>query len=522
MEFDAVIVGAGHNALAAAVHLASRGWSVGVFERSDVAGGAVRTAEVTLPGFRHDLYAMNLSLFAGSPFLAEHGEGLRAHGLAFAPAEHCFASPTRDGRWFGVSKDLETTIARAEKFSHEDATTWRAMVAQFGADAPHIFSLLGSPMTARALLKSGWKAWRQKGTGWMLETARLLASSPREFLERNFSAPEIRAAMAAWGMHLDFSPDIAGGALFPYLESMANQSFGMVIGAGGADTMIKALVLRLQALGGSLHFNSEVVEVVRENGRAAAIRLASGETVRAKRAVIAGVTPNALVEKLLAGGSGDAGYDQGGRKFRFGPGTMMVHLAMSALPDWKAGAELKRFAYVHLAPDLDMMARAYSEAMARLLPAEPVLVVGQPTAIDPSRAPTGKHILWVQVRVLPAKIRADAAGTISARNWDEAKGAYADRVGDLIEAYAPGTKAKILARYVESPADLERKNPNLVGGDNLAGSHHLSQNFLFRPLPGWARYKTPVKDLYIIGASTWPGAGTGAGSGYMLAKMLAR
>ena len=96
-------------ALAAAIHLASRGWSVGVFERNDAPGGAVRTAEVTLPGFRHDLYAMNLSLFAGSPFLAEHGEGLRAHGLAFAPAEHCFASPMRDGRWFGVSKDLATT-----------------------------------------------------------------------------------------------------------------------------------------------------------------------------------------------------------------------------------------------------------------------------------------------------------------------------------------------------------------------------------------------------------------------------
>ena len=107
---------------------------------------------------------------------------------------------------------------------------------------------------------------------------------------------------------------------------------------------------------------------------------------------------------------------------------MMVHLAVSDLPDWSAGEELKRFAYVHLAPDLDMMARTYSEAMAGLLPAEPVLVVGQPTAIDPSRAPEGKHILWVQVRVLPAKIRGDAAGKIAARDWDAAKEAYADRV----------------------------------------------------------------------------------------------
>jgi phytoene dehydrogenase-like protein len=521
MDFDAVIIGAGHNALAAGVHLASRGWSVGIFERNETAGGAVRTEESTLPGFRHDLYAMNLSLFAGSPFVAEHGEALRAHGLAFAPAEHCFASPMRDGNWFGVSKDLPTTLARIEKFSHEDAKTWAGMFERFGSDAPHIFALLSSPMTPRALIAYAWKAWRAKGIAWLMETERLLVSSPREFLERNFESREIQATMAAWGMHLDFPPDIAGGALFPYLESMANQAFGMVIGQGGADTMIKALVARLEALGGKVHLNTDVTEVRRESGRAVGIRLANGATVEARRAVIAGVTPNALASKLLPGGSGDSGFDRAARKFTHAAGTMMLHLAMSDLPDWKAGNELKTFAYVHLAPDLGMMGRAYSEAMSGLLPTEPVLVVGQPTAIDPSRAPEGRHILWVQVRVVPAQIRGDAAGKIAAGDWASAKEAYADRVLEIIEGYAPGTKVKVLARYIESPADLERRNPNLVGGDQLGGSHHLSQNFMFRPFPGWARWVTPVKDLYMVGASTWPGAGTGAGSGYMLAKMLA-
>jgi phytoene dehydrogenase-like protein len=372
MEFDAVFIGAGHNALACAVHLASCGWSVGVFERNDTPGGAVRTEEITLPGFRHDLYAMNLGLFAGSPFMREHGEALVAHGLAFAPAEHCFASPMRDGRWFGVSKDLDATAARAEKFSREDAATWRTIFAEFAGDAPHLFALLGAPMTKRALAKVAWKAWRTKGAGWMLDTARLIASSPREFLEQKFQSPEIRATLAAWGMHLDFPPDMPGGALFPYLESMADQSFGMVIGKGGADVIIKAMVARLQALGGSLHLNTEVKEVRREGRRAVAIRFANGEEARARRAVIAGVTPKALVDHLLADGSGDASYDRGAKKFRFGPGTMMIHLAMSELPDWSAGEELKRFAYVHLAPDLDMMSRAYQEAVAGLLPAEPV------------------------------------------------------------------------------------------------------------------------------------------------------
>ena len=130
-------------------------------------------------------------------------------------------------------------------------------------------------------------------------------------------------------------------------------------------------------------------------------------------------------------------------------------------------------------------------------------------------------MLWVQVRVLPADIRGDAAGRIAARNWDEAKEAYADRVLDLLEFYAPGLRRRVLGRCVFSPLDLERENPNLIGGDNLSGSHHLDQNFFMRPVAGWSRYRTPVRNLYLCGASTWPGAGTGAGSGFMLAKMLA-
>ena len=200
---------------------------------------------------------------------------------------------------------------------------------------------------------------------------------------------------------------------------------------------------------------------------------------------------------------------------------MMIHLALSDLPAWSAGAELRQFAYVHLAPSLAAMAKTYTEALDGLLPAEPALVVGQPTAIDPSRAPAGQHVLWVQVRVLPSHIRGDAAGSIAGTQWDDVKEAYADRVIDIIERYAPGFAANILARTVHSPADLERDNPNLVGGDSLGGSHHLDQNFFFRPAFGWSRYRTPVDRLYMVGASTWPGAGTGAGSGFMLAKTLA-
>ena len=521
LPYDAIVVGAGHNGLACAIHLASKGWRVGVFEAKTEAGGAVKTRALTLPGFRHDIAAMNLSMFAGSPFLREHREGLGRHGLEFVPAEHCFASAFPDDTWFGVSKSLATTLARLEAISPRDAASWQRLLAQFGRDAPHIFGLLGNVMPSFAALKVIWQAWRQKGTAWTLEMLRFLLSSTRTWADRNFESPKVKATLAAWGMHLDFAPDISGGALFPYLESMTNQAFGMVIGKGGADIMIKAMTGYLAELGGELHLGSPVAAIEHSLGSADGIVLANGERITAGKAVIANLTPQVLFNKLLPDGTGHPDTDEKFRAFRPGPGTMMVHLALSSPLKWKAGEDLSQFAYVHIAPSLDYMTRAYSQAMDGLLPEAPVLVIGQPTAIDPSRAPDGKHVLWVQVRVLPKIVKGDAAGKITATAWSDIREAYADRIVGMIEAYAPGVTRQILGRAVFSPDDLEAENACLIGGDNLSGSHHLDQNFLFRPVAGYSRYKMPMGRLYMCGASTWPGAGTGAGSGYLLGKMLA-
>ena len=329
-EFDAVIIGAGHNGLACAIDLAKRGWRAGVFEAKPEAGGAVKTREVTKPGFRHDLCAMNLSMFAGSPFLREHGEALARHGLSFVPAEDCFASVFPDRTYFGVSKTLETTMARLRALNPEDARSWERLVQQFGADAPHIFGLLGSPMPSLAALKVVWSAWRKNGTRWLLDVLRLLLSSPRGWLDGHFAETKVKTTMAAWGMHLDFAPDIAGGALFPYLKSMANQAFGLVIGQGGADTMIRAMVGYLEELGGTVQLDAPVREVETAQGAATGIVLADGTRVAARRAVIANVTPAILFNALLPHGSGNATVDTRMRKFRAGPGTMMVHLALDA------------------------------------------------------------------------------------------------------------------------------------------------------------------------------------------------
>lgn len=519
MQTDAVIIGAGHNGLAVAAGLAKKGWQVAVIEAADRPGGAVKTRAATLPGFLHDMGAMNLSLFAGSAFHKAHGAELASHGLAFVPAKHCFASLFPDGRWLGVSTDLALTRARIAGFSAKDAAAFENLLGQFGEDAEHIFAVLGSEMRPARLARLCWKIWRAKGTGFLLRLLRLLLQSPRQFLDSHFESPEVKACFAAWGMHLDFPPDQAGGALFPYLETMANQAFGMVIGKNGAACMIDALAGMITAHGGSIECKAEVTEIITRNGRATGVRLADGRLIEARRAVIANIHPRHLTGRLLPAGSGDAGFDKAMADFSPAPGTMMIHLALNRLPDWMA-AELKQFAYVHLAPSMDMMAKAYQQARAGLLPDEPVLVVGQPSVLDPGRAPAGQHTLWVQVRMVPAEIKGDAAGRITARDWPAAKQEMADRVLDIIENYAPGLRRHILGQSVVSPADLEADNRNLIGGDQITGSHHLAQNFLYRPAAGWPGGRTPVTSLHLVGAGVWPGAGVGAGSASLLLDRL--
>lgn len=516
---DAILIGAGHNSLACAVHLAAKGWRVHVLERNTEPGGAVKTGEYTLPGYRHDWAAMNLSLFAGSGFFKAYGDELAGHGLDFAPASNCFASVFPDGSWLGVGTDLDATASRIGAVSSADAATWRSLVAEFPARAETLFALLGSPTKKRVLASILWKEWRRSGTGGVLDLARFLVMSPRAWLTETFEEPKLRALLAAWGMHLDFAPDIAGGALFPYLEGMANQAFGMVLGKGGADTIVTAMVKAIEDRGGTVECGAEVTEIVHRNGVASGVKTADGRELRASTAVIANLAPAAL--ERLTGGTPDKGFDAGLRKFAHAPGTMMIHLAMDALPAWKAGEELRDYAYVHIAPDLDGMARTYAQAKAGLLPERPIVVCGQPTVVDPSRAPDGKHVLWLQVRMAPGEIAGDAAGTIAATDWSEAAEPFAERALDIVEEYAPGLRGSILGKRIVTPRELEADNPNLVGGDQVCGSHHLSQHFMFRPVRGHSDGSTPIRNLHLTGAAVWPGAGTGAGPGYLLARKLA-
>lgn len=519
--YDAVVIGAGHNGLVCAIHLAAKGWKVAVVEAAAEPGGAVKTREVTLPGFRHDLYAMSLNLFAQSAFNATYGEELKAHGLAFVPAPNPFASVFPDGTYLGVSTDMGETTRGIAAFSPRDAEAWGAMLQDFGRKAPVIGGLMAARMPSWDSLKLIWSAWRSGGSRFLVDLGRLVVSSPRAFLDRHFESEQLKVTMAAWSAHVDFAPQTAGGATFSYLQSLGSQVAPMLIGAGGADTIINAMVSLLRAKGGELILSTPVSKVLTEGDRAVGVALADGRTLQAKRAVISNVHPKLLFGSMIGKTPNREGFDRAIAKYRPGPASMTIHLALGDLPNWTASKALRSYSYIHIAPDMDAIDQTYNEAMVGLLPAEPLLVVGQPTAFDPTRAPPGKHTLWIQVRFLPNEIRGDARGEIGERDWDGAKSAYADRVVDIIERYAPGLKASILGRHVISPKDLTRENPNLIEGDGTAGSHHLDQNFLFRPVPGYSTYRTPVKRLYICGAATWPGAGTSAVSGFLTAKMLA-
>lgn len=510
---DVIVIGSGINGLSAAALLSKKGKKVLVLEQAEACGGAVRTEEVTLPGFKHDLFATNLSLFAGGGVMAVLKDDLIAAGLDFVPSDKPYCSLFPDGKMIGITMDREKNLATLNQVAPNDVESWKNLTGKLGELAPHLFPILGTELPSFAAAKSIYKTWRKIGTEETLNLIRMLLQSSRAFTEEHFAHPETKALAAIWGMHLDYGPDISGGALFSFLETIGGQEFGMVLGKGGASTLISSLVKIITNNGGEIKTSVKVTEILVESGKAVGVLTSTGERILATN-VIANVNP-ALLPGLLK----EMPKSQELHNFRPGLGTMMIHLALDTLPDWLDPAA-KEFNYVHIAPYLDDLALTYTHAAAGTLPATPALVIGQPTVSDPSRAPDGKHIVWIQVRVLPLDIRADSLGEIVGSSWDDISERYADRIIDNLEQYAPGLKSTILARKVLSPADLERYNPNLIKGDSLGGSHHPAQFFFLRPTPGWNRHRTPVKSLYICGSGTWPGGGVGGGSGLMVSKLI--
>ncbi|HEY1567709.1 MAG TPA: NAD(P)/FAD-dependent oxidoreductase, partial [Solirubrobacteraceae bacterium] len=271
--------------------------------------------------------------------------------------------------------------------------------------------------------------------------------------------------------------------------------------------------------------DADVERILVSGGRASGV-IAAGEEITARRAVIANTTPTQLYGRLLAGAPVPEPLREQARRFRYGRRSgAQIHLALSRPPRWRGDARLAEAGIVHLTDGLDSVSRSCAQAASGLLPDRPTIVCGQPAVADPSRVPEGASLLWIQLQEVPPRPTGDAAGEIDVGDgtWtDEMAGAYADRVVSILAERIEDLEATIVGRAVLSPAELERRNPNLVGGDIYSGAADLDQSYLWRPLPGYGSHATPVDGLHHCGASTHPGPGLNAASGRIVARSLLR
>ncbi|MHB1852692.1 MAG: phytoene desaturase family protein, partial [Acidimicrobiales bacterium] len=369
-RYDAVVIGAGHNGLVAAVTLAEAGYRVLVLEAAPEPGGALRSAELTRPGYVHDVFATNLNLFLGSAFYASHAGALERHGFALAASTRPYASAFPDGTALGVTTDRDETLAELESASPRDAAGGRELDALFERLSPVLLRAYGARAPSWELARVGLEALKSARPSGMVTLGRLLLSSARELVDEYLETDKAKALIAPWGLHLDFGPDVAGGAVFPFLEAFADHHGGMAVAKGGASTLVRALVALLREHGGELRTSTRATGVTVLDGRAVGVELDTAERVAAARAVVASVTPTALAGDLLREADLPGSIRRALGAYRYGPGTMMLHLSLSAPVPWAAGERLASFAYVHLAPYVDDLARAYADALAGRLPAE--------------------------------------------------------------------------------------------------------------------------------------------------------
>jgi phytoene dehydrogenase-like protein len=524
MESDVIIVGSGINSLDCAALLARAGRRVLVLERSEVLGGCIRTDELTLPGFLHDTLSTAHPLFMVGPAYAALGKSLHEAGLQYCNTSAPTAVVMPDGGRLILTTSREENIRRFNACMPGAGAAYVQGLGDVESQAELIFSLLGSELwrwpMAKTLAKTAWKQGAQPFTSFVGSAL----TPARAWLAQAFgAAPNLPAALLApWVLHTGLGPDAPLSALMNKVVAFTLEAVGMPLVKGGNAQTVKAFVKLITQAGGELRTGSHVQQVLVENGRAVGVRLLSGEELRGNE-VVCNVTPTQLYTQLLTSEQLPAEVVKQAKAYRYGKGNMQIHLALSEAPRW-VSSELANVAYVHLTGGPDAVSRAVNEADRGLLPAVPTVCVAQPTALDPSRAPSGKHILWIQLPECPREILGDAVGVLQTPadgTWTESiREQYADRAIAMIERHMPNVRTATLARKVLSPADLQALNINLVGGDPYGGDCSLDQSFMWRPLRATRNHETPIKNLWHIGASTHPGPGLGGGSGFHLAQSM--
>lgn len=500
-QADAVVIGAGPNGLVAAIALADAGWDVLLLEAEETVGGAVRSAEVTAPGFVNDLFSAFYPLAAASPIMRDLDLG--RHGLTWVHAPDVLAHALDDGRAAVLSRSLDRTAESVDRFAPGDGAAWIAMFRQWQRLRDPLLDALFTPLPP---VRSMLRLLRRTGTAEALDLARRAVLPVRRLADESFSGAGAGLLLTGNALHSDLPPDAAGSGVFGWLLAMLGQDVGFPAPRGGAQRLADALRARFEASGGQVRTGAEVTEVVVSGGRAVGVRTRDGTTVRARRAVLADVAAPLLYRRLLPAEHRPIRLQRNLSRFQLDWPTLKVNWALSQPPSWMAPAA-SRAGTVHLGVDdhgfVDMAA-ALSKGQA---PERPFVLFGQMTTTDPSRSPAGTESAWgythvpMEVVDQPAALEQQVA-----------------RVEAAVERVAPGFADLVLARTVQTPLDLERADANLVSGTINGGTAGLHQQVVFRPFAGTGRPQTPIERLYLASASAHPGGGVHGACGWNAAR----
>ena len=462
--YDAVVVGSGPNGLAAAITVAQTGRSVLVLEAADTPGGGARTAELTLPGFRHDVCSALHPLAVGSPYLSTLP--LAEHGLEWIHPRYPVAHPLDDGRAAVLERDVDATAANLG----DDAESYRNLMSPLMRDWSRIaagaMGPLRPPRNPIAMGRFGMKALR----------------SARGVADSRLRTVQARALFAGIAAHSVTPLEFRGSAAAGLILQVAGHAVGWPMPRGGAQSLTDAMVSYLQSLGG------EVVTGVRVDSL--------DELPQASAALL---DVGAREMGRISGDRLPTGYRRKLDAFRYGPGVFKIDWALDAPIPWTA-AECGEAGTVHLGGTLEEIADAEAAVWRGEHPERPFVLLAQPTMFDNTRAPSGKHVAWAYCHVP------------NGSDFD-----MTERIEAQIERFAPSFRERILARSVMSPSDVEAYNANYVGGDIGGGANTLRQLFA-RPVSAIAPYRTPIKGVYLCSASTPPGAGVHGMCGYWAAR----
>ena len=502
VDLDAVVIGAGHNGLVAANLLADAGWDVTVLESEDRAGGAVHSDRSLHPDYVTDWFSSFYPLAAASPVLAELE--LERWGLTWLHSPAVLAHVLPDGRAAVLHRDIARTAASLDEFAAGDGAAWIAMVEEFERIREPLLRAILTPFPApRAVAK----LWSTMGTAGMLRFGRTAVSPVRRWTAENFGGEGAAMLFAGNALHTDLSPEAAGSAIYGWLLSMLGQTVGFPVPAGGSSGIIDALSARLHAAGGTVRFGTRVAGIDTADGRVTGVRLESGERLRA-RAVLADVDAPSLYLSLVGRDALPARLVDDLDRFQWDNATLKMNWALSGPIPWTA-PQVGEAGTVHIGVGLDDLTYYAADLTTSRMPRRPFALVGQTTTADPSRSPAGTESAWSYTHVPDGTPRQLAR--------------QVERVKDAIEAQAPGFRDLVIAERIQTPADLQHADGNLVHGALGGGSAAVHQQLFLRPVPGLARAETVIDGLYLASASAHPGGGVhGAPGGNAAAAALKR